>query len=44
VAEYLGRYPGQSRLHTGSDLKIFLTWCASQRLDPLPVGRAFVEP
>ena len=43
VAAYLGRYCGQSRLHTGSDLKIFLTWCASQRLDPLRVGRADIE-
>ncbi|MEV8504134.1 hypothetical protein AB0368_04780 [Actinoplanes sp. NPDC051475] len=24
VAAYLGRYRGQSRLHTGSDLKIFM--------------------
>jgi integrase len=27
AAAYLGRYRGQFRLHTGSDLKIFLTWC-----------------
>ena len=27
----------------GSDLKIFLTWCAGQGLDPLRVGRADVE-
>jgi integrase/recombinase XerD len=25
VAGYLGRYRGQSRLHTGSDFKIYLT-------------------
>ena len=43
VTAYLGRYRGQSRLHTGSDLKIFLTWCASQRLDPLRLGRADIE-
>src|SRR3954453_9992486 len=43
VAAYLGRYRDQSRLHTGSDLKIFLTWCAGQCLDPLRVGRADIE-
>ena len=31
------------RLHTGSDLKILLTWCADQDLDPLRVGRVDVE-
>jgi integrase len=39
VAAYLGRYRGQSRLHTGSDLHIFLTWCTGQGLDPLRVGK-----
>src|SRR6266542_1229031 len=43
VAAYLGRYRGESRLHTGSDLKVFLTWCAGQDLDPLEVGRAEIE-
>ena len=43
VAAYLGRYRGQSRLHAGSDLKIFLTWCAGQDLDPLRVGRVDIE-
>ena len=43
VAAYLGRYRGQSRLHTGSDLKIFLTWCVDYGLDPLSVGRADIE-
>src|SRR5690349_8137008 len=28
TAAHLGRYRGQSRLHTGSDLKTYLTWCA----------------
>jgi hypothetical protein len=27
VAAYLGRYRGQTRLHTNSDLRIFLRWC-----------------
>lgn len=43
VAAYLGRYRGDSRVHTGSDLKVFLTWCAGQELDPLKVGRAEIE-
>jgi site-specific recombinase XerD len=30
-------------VHTGSDLKVFLTWCAGQELDPLSLGRAEVE-
>ena len=40
---YLGRYRAQRRLHTGSDLRIFLTWCADQGLGPLRVGRADIE-
>jgi integrase/recombinase XerD len=43
VAAYLGRYRGQSRLHTGSDLKIFLAWCVDQGLEPLCVGRVDIE-
>ncbi|MEV7630571.1 tyrosine-type recombinase/integrase [Actinoplanes sp. NPDC089786] len=43
VAAYLGRYRGESRVHTGSDLKAFLTWCAGQELAPLNLGRAEVE-
>jgi integrase/recombinase XerD len=43
VAAYLGRYRGESRLHTGSDLNVFLTWCAKQGLDPLTVGRGDIE-
>jgi integrase/recombinase XerD len=43
AAAYLGRYRGQSRLHTGSDLKIFLTWCTGNGLEPLRVGRGDIE-
>jgi integrase/recombinase XerD len=46
VAGFLGRYQGQSRVHTGSDLRVFLTWCAERGLDPLDparVARAQVE-
>ncbi|WP_030443697.1 tyrosine-type recombinase/integrase [Actinoplanes subtropicus] len=43
VAAYLGRYRGESRVHTGSDLKVFLAWCAGEDLDPLELGRVEVE-
>jgi integrase/recombinase XerD len=43
VSAYLGRYRGQSRLHTGSDLKVFLTWCASQGMDPMRLVRVDIE-
>jgi integrase/recombinase XerD len=43
VAAYLDRYRGESRVHTGSDLKVFLTWCAGLNLDPLNLGRAEIE-
>jgi site-specific recombinase XerD len=43
VAAYLGRYRGESRVHTGSDLRVFLTWCAGQDLDPLNLGRVEIE-
>jgi integrase/recombinase XerD len=43
LAAYLGRYRRESRVHTGSDLKVFLTWCAGQDLDPLNLGRVEVE-
>src|SRR4029453_17734955 len=35
VSAYLGRYRGQTRLHTESDLWIFLRWCADLDLHPL---------
>lgn len=43
VAAYLGRYRGASRLHTESDLRIFLTWCADHNLEPLTAVRADIE-
>ena len=30
-------------MHTGSDLEVFLDWCAAQDLNPLRVGRADIE-
>jgi integrase/recombinase XerD len=43
VAAYLGRYRGQSRMHTESDLKVFLRWSAMQALDPLQAARTDIE-
>jgi integrase/recombinase XerD len=40
---YLGRYRGETRLHTGSDLRLFLRWCADQNLDPLAAVRVDIE-
>jgi hypothetical protein len=40
---YLARYKGDSRMHTESDLRIYLTWCAERHLEPLAVRRAHVE-
>jgi site-specific recombinase XerD len=35
--------PGQTRLHTESDLRVFLRWCSDQGLEPLAAVRADVE-
>jgi integrase/recombinase XerD len=43
VSAYLGRYRGETRLHTESDLRIFLCWCADHRLDPLAAVRVDIE-
>lgn len=43
VAAYLGRYRGQTRLHTDSDLRIFLRWCDEQSLRPLTAVRTDIE-
>jgi integrase/recombinase XerD len=43
VSAFLGRYRGQTRLHTESDLRIFLRWCTDHDLDPLAAARADVE-
>jgi hypothetical protein len=43
VSAYLGRYGGQTRLHTASDLGIFLCWCTDQDLDPLGAVRVDIE-
>jgi site-specific recombinase XerD len=43
VAAYLARFKGQSRVHTESDLRAFLTWCSSHSLDPLTAQRPHLE-
>jgi integrase/recombinase XerD len=43
VSAYLGRYRGQTRLHTESDLRVFLRWCADQDLYPLAAARVDIE-
>jgi site-specific recombinase XerD len=43
AAAYLGRYVGASRIHTESDLRLFLAWCADQGISPLVIQRAQIE-
>jgi len=40
---HLARFTGASRVHTESDLRIYLGWCAEPRVDPLAAGRGQVE-
>lgn len=43
VAAYLARFKGQSRIHTESDFKSYLDWCAARDLDPLGATRPHIE-
>ena len=43
VAAYLARFKGQSRVHTESDLRSYLTWSESHGLDPLAAARPHIE-
>jgi integrase/recombinase XerD len=43
VAAYLARFKGASRIHTESDLRAYLTWCAQHEVPPLAAVRAQVE-
>jgi integrase len=43
VAAYLARFKGQSRVHSESDLRGYLTWCDQRRLDPLAARRPHIE-
>ncbi|WP_405164470.1 tyrosine-type recombinase/integrase [Nocardia sp. NBC_01499] len=42
-AAYLGRFTGSSRIHCGSDLRLYFCWCTERQLLPLSVVRAEVE-
>ena len=43
VAAYLARFKGQSRIHTESDLRAFISWCQERDLDPLVARRPHIE-
>ncbi|MFI7553812.1 tyrosine-type recombinase/integrase [Micromonospora sediminimaris] len=43
VSAFLGRYRGQTRVHTESDLRVFLRWCANHDLAPLAAVRVDIE-
>jgi len=43
VAAYLARFKGLSREHTGSDLRVFMRWCAEREVDPLAAQRRQLE-
>jgi site-specific recombinase XerD len=43
IAAHLARYKSLSRVHTRSDLQVFLRWCAEHELEPLRVRRSDVE-
>lgn len=43
AAAYLARFKGQSRVHTESDLRAYLYWCAERGLDPLAATRPHIE-
>ena len=43
AAAYLARFKGQSRVHTESDLRAYLMWCAERGVDPLATTRPYIE-
>src|SRR5437016_1940467 len=43
VAAYSARFKGQSRMHTESDIRCYLSWCSERGLDPLAATRPHVE-
>jgi integrase/recombinase XerD len=43
VAAYLARFKGQSRVHSESDLRSYLTWCQDHGLPPLAAQRGHVQ-
>ena len=43
MSAYLGRYRGETRVHTESDLRVFLRWCTDHDLDPLAAVRVDID-
>jgi site-specific recombinase XerD len=43
VSGYLGRYRGETRVHTESDLRVFLRWCTDHNVEPLAAVRVDIE-
>ena len=43
VAAHLARYTGATRVHTDSDLRAYMAWCAERQLNPLVTSRVHVE-
>ncbi|GAA4556602.1 site-specific tyrosine recombinase XerD [Planotetraspora kaengkrachanensis] len=43
LAAHLGRYRGLSRIHTESDLLIYLRWCTERDITPLAARRVEIE-
>jgi hypothetical protein len=43
MSAHLGRYRGQTRPHTESDLRVYLRWCTDHELDPLAAVRLDIE-
>jgi site-specific recombinase XerD len=43
AAAYLARFRGQSRVHSQSDLRVYLQWCAERGLDPLSATHPHIE-
>jgi hypothetical protein len=43
VSAYLGRYRGQTWVHSEADLRVFVRWCTEQDLDPLAAVRVDIE-
>lgn len=42
-AAYLARFTGSSRIHCGSDLRLYFTWCTERHLLPVLAVRAEIE-
>jgi len=43
VAAYLARFKDATRVHTESDLRVFLIWCTERRLPLLSAQRVHIE-